>query len=67
MSKPAVKTLKQQMMEREPTIIREALERNKWRRQATANELGISRVCLFKKMRLHKIEQSKQEPQCQQN
>ena len=40
------------MEEPEKLIIRAALERNAWNRQATADELEINRTTLYKKMRL---------------
>ncbi len=40
----------------EREIIRAALERNAWNRQATADELEINRTTLYKKMRRYKLD-----------
>jgi DNA-binding NtrC family response regulator len=44
-------SLKQAMTAPEKQIILEVLERNAWNRQATAEELGINRTTLYKKMK----------------
>jgi DNA-binding NtrC family response regulator len=43
--------LKQAMNAPERQIILEVLERHRWNRQATADELGINRTTLYKKMK----------------
>ncbi|MEO2168385.1 MAG: helix-turn-helix domain-containing protein, partial [bacterium] len=37
--------------QRQLVRVRDALERNRWRREATARDLGISRVTLWRQMR----------------
>jgi transcriptional regulator with PAS, ATPase and Fis domain len=44
-------SLKQSMAAPEKQIILEVLERNSWNRQASAEELGINRTTLYKKMK----------------
>lgn len=43
--------LKERLLEEEKRLILEALEKHRWSRNAAAEELGISRVTLFRKMR----------------
>ncbi|MBU4273697.1 MAG: sigma-54 dependent transcriptional regulator [Planctomycetes bacterium] len=45
------RTLKQAMKEPERQIIREVLEANNWNRNVTAENLGINRTTLYKKMK----------------
>ena len=47
----AGRTLKQAMKEPERQIIREVLEANNWNRNVTAENLGINRTTLYKKMK----------------
>lgn len=49
-------TLADAMLEPERRIILKALEANEWNRTATADQLGINRTTLYKKMRLLGIE-----------
>ena len=49
-------TLKEALAEPERTIIRAALEQNKWNRQDTAKALNINRTTLYKKMKRHGLE-----------
>ena len=39
----------------EARLILEALNRNDWRREATARELGIDKSTLWRKMKLHNL------------
>jgi transcriptional regulator of acetoin/glycerol metabolism len=39
----------------EKRAIREALERNQWRRMATARELGVDKNTLRRKMKRHNL------------
>lgn len=45
------RNLKQALSSPEKQIILEVLERNRWNRQATSEELGINRTTLYKKMK----------------
>lgn len=45
------------LQEPERRIIRKALEANGWNRQATADQLGINRTTLYKKMKAYRIDQ----------
>jgi DNA-binding NtrC family response regulator len=45
------KTLKEALEGPERQIIREVLESNSWNRNATADQLGINRTTLYKKMK----------------
>ena len=45
------KTLKEALEGPERQIIREVLESNGWNRNATADQLGINRTTLYKKMK----------------
>ena len=51
-----VMPLKIALEEPEKAIIRAALERNAWNRQATSEELDINRTTLYKKMRRYKLD-----------
>lgn len=51
------KKLTQMMDEYEKNIITEALKRNKWNCQSAANELGIHRSALYKKIAKYEIQQ----------
>jgi DNA-binding NtrC family response regulator len=44
------------LLEPERVIILAALQRHEWNRQQTADELGINRTTLYKKMKQHGIE-----------
>ena len=48
--------LKTALEEPERLIIKAALERNNWSRQATAQELDINRTTLYKKMRQFQLD-----------
>ena len=45
------KTLKEALEAPERQIIREVLDSNNWNRNATADQLGINRTTLYKKMK----------------
>jgi DNA-binding NtrC family response regulator len=49
----AGQTLDEALAESERALIRATLERNRGQRQSTADELGINRVTLYKKMKKH--------------
>ncbi|MFT5424259.1 MAG: DNA-binding NtrC family response regulator [Phycisphaerales bacterium] len=49
-------TLADALLEPERVIILAALQRHEWNRQQTADELGINRTTLYKKMKQHGIE-----------
>jgi len=52
-------TLKEGVEAAEDQIIRTALEANNWRRQITADALGINRITLYNKMRQYNIKEPK--------
>jgi DNA-binding NtrC family response regulator len=53
------KTLKEALEGPERQIIREVLESNGWNRNATADQLGINRTTLYKKMKRLGLEDSR--------
>src|SRR5262245_34701445 len=53
------KTLKEALERPERQIIREVLESNGWNRNATADQLGINRTTLYKKMKRLGLEDSR--------
>ena len=52
-------TLKEGVQSAEDQIIRSALEANNWRRQVTAETLGINRITLYNKMQQYDIKEPK--------
>ena len=50
-SSPSTRTLKEALAEPERRIILEVLKANDWNRNATADQLGINRTTLYKKMK----------------
>lgn len=55
----SVITLKEGIQTAEEQIIRVALDANNWRRQLTADTLGINRITLYNKMQQYSIKESK--------
>jgi len=57
-SRPSGRTLKEALEGPERQIIREVLESNNWNRNETADQLGINRTTLYKKMKRLGLEDS---------
>jgi two-component system response regulator AtoC len=53
------RTLKEALEGPERQIIRDVLESNSWNRNATADQLGINRTTLYKKMKRLGLEDSR--------
>ncbi len=56
-STPGTKTLKEALEEPERQIILQVLRENNWNRNSTAEQLGINRTTLYKKMKRLKLEE----------